>query len=50
MKSFVLQALILGMAMGFIAQDRLATADTALSLFEVLVYDSMPDLSKVQEI
>ena len=50
MKSFVLQALILGMAMGFIAQDRLTTADTALSLFEALVYDSMPDLPKVQEI
>lgn len=52
MKRFVLSALLVAVAMGFIAQDRYAYAGPSapLSLFEVLVFDSLPDLQKTQEI
>lgn len=50
MKHIALHALILGMAMGFVAQDRIVEQGAPSSLFEVLVYDSMPDITKAQEI
>lgn len=51
MKVFFLHALVFGMALGLVAQERFDVPNTPpLSLFEVLVFDSATAANDTQEI